>query len=211
MVAIGKNNLLVAGCALLSCVSLIAGDSPTLSDYDTGKKYSELRVKFIIECIKKNTVGAIEARNALQKHSPREGITVTRKGMASGKNQNEWVQGAYDALVGHDLRALSVAEGFEKLQMVQLFSLYYRERAELELFLSIMNGTAFDYHEIMSAGNDANVLHEVTGEADAEMVQALKKSIVETIEFVNTIDSYCFPNPRVICDDECDMNMRDGE
>lgn len=209
MFTIGKNNLLIAGCALLSCLSLIAGDSTALSDYDTGKKSSELTVRFIIECIKKNTAGAVEARNTLQKYMPLEGITVTRKenSGSSGKNQNEWIQGAYDGLVGLDLRALSLAEGFERLQMGQLFSLFYRTRAELELYLSIMNGTPFDYAEIVSLGEATKVLREVIGEADAEMVQALEKSIKETIEFSSVIEKYCFPDPRVICDTDSDMNM----
>lgn len=152
------NTTLLVGLLFIS-QSLLAEDA-ALSNYDAGKRYSELTVRFIVELTKKNVPEAlnIEKDRALFRRD----------------QQLDYAQGIFDGFMGHDMNAVVKEAGLDEQSIAHAYVFYYSMVYGIEQAIKEMNGES----PVESDGEEFYVkaAQAAFNDSSQEKVEALKES-----------------------------------
>lgn len=111
---------------LLFASQLLPADDAALSDYDAGKRFGELSVRFMAELTKKNLkeAGNIEKERALFRRD----------------QQLDYAKGIFDGLMGQDMSVIAKEAGLDQQGTAHLYVFYYSMVYGIEQTIKAMNG-----------------------------------------------------------------------
>lgn len=144
----------------LCMVAPIVADDSALTEYEAGKRFGEISVRFLIELTKKNMSGAaaIEKEKEVFRRDP----------------QIDWLQGMYDGFVKQDIQVLAEEAGLDQQGIAHAYVFYFSMKYGLEQGLKALRGEAV----IESDGEAfyASAAQAVYNDSSEEKIEELKES-----------------------------------